>query len=81
MSETPAPYLVERQSTSGSDWLPVTRCCSLEYARLVAATGFRRHIGVAYRAIHGEPGVEIELLPDESDQPSAVSHQPCQSVC
>jgi hypothetical protein len=64
MSESPAPYLVERQSTNGADWCPVTRCRSLEYARLIAATGLRRHIGVAYRAIHVQPGVEIDLLPE-----------------
>lgn len=64
MSTSPAPYLVERQNTNGADWRPLTRCASLEYARLIAATGLRRHIGVAYRAIDVQPGVEIDLLPE-----------------
>jgi hypothetical protein len=61
MSANSAAYLIERQGADGEEWRPVTYCCSLDYARMVAGFGLRRHIGVAYRARHLQSGVAIEL--------------------
>jgi hypothetical protein len=61
MSASSAAYLIERQGADGEEWRPVTHCCSLDYARMVADFGLRRHIGVVYRAMHLQSGVVIEL--------------------
>ena len=61
MSYTNAPYLVERQTASETDWSPVTYCRSLQYARRVALLGLRENAGISYRARNLRTGNAIEL--------------------
>ncbi len=56
-----ARYFVQRRRTGRSPWCPVAHCDSLEYARILAATGVRRHLGVAYRVIQSDTGASIDV--------------------
>lgn len=60
---TAARYSVERQRAEGEEWLPVSSCNSMAYARIVADAGLRRHIGVCYRLIDNRSGALTTLFP------------------
>ena len=62
-SGTTTRYSVQRQSLEGDEWCPVSACNSMVYAREVAGTGLRRHIGVCYRLIDNRTGATTVLFP------------------
>jgi hypothetical protein len=64
MNATGARFSVQRQDTNEGDWRPLTSCNSLDYARMVATAGRRRHISASYRAIETETGVGFSLGPE-----------------
>ncbi len=61
MDTTSRQYVVERQDASDAAWCRVALCRCLRYAELLAATGLRRHIGIAYRAVERSTGAETPL--------------------
>jgi hypothetical protein len=65
METSAAAYAIERQKSGGPDWSRVTYCHSLEYARMIAAVGLQRKIGVSYRVIDLRTGVESTLEPTQ----------------
>jgi hypothetical protein len=61
---TAARYSVQRQNAAGEEWCAVSSCNSVTYARIVAAVGLRRHIGVCYRLINNRTGTGTVLFPE-----------------
>ncbi len=68
MNANTARYMVERRRTHRSPWCPVARCHSLDYARIIAGVGVRRHYGVAYRVMDAETGQGIAVAPEVAAQ-------------
>jgi hypothetical protein len=64
MNPKTARFLVQRQDAVEGEWHQLTRCNSLDYARMVALAGYQRRIGMQYRAIDVPSGVGIALLPE-----------------
>ncbi len=54
-------YAVQRQEGQGEEWRPASSCNSMAFARIVANTGLRRHIGVCYRLIDNKTGATTVL--------------------
>ncbi len=61
METETARFTVERQEAIEGEWSRVMACNSIDYARLVASTGFRRHLGFAYRVVHQRTGKAFVL--------------------
>jgi hypothetical protein len=59
-----ARFLVERQAADGENWRPLAHCNSLHYAKMIAATGLRRHLGVSYRLVNVRTGKGFVLAPE-----------------
>ncbi len=61
---TTTRYSVQRQASEGEEWAPVSSCNSMLYARMVASTGLRRHVGVCYRLVDNRTGHTTTLFPE-----------------
>lgn len=57
-------YVVEGQATGEAGWCPVSSCNSPTYARLLAAIGLRRRIGLCYRLVDTQTGSQTALAPE-----------------
>jgi hypothetical protein len=57
-------YEIQRKTANGAEWSRLSVCNSAAYARLVAAAGLRRRMGVSYRMIDTQTGAETALRPD-----------------